>query len=271
VWIVLKRVETLDYAAIVVLLAIMIRFKSHDIPFNGDFPTSKSARTLLIKSGFFSNLLKSFEVSERYHIAEDDSHRIHTHAWKNVDALLSADIITRASQQIWGSKKRCLGVQRVLLELMQNTNNHAEIGKTGEKHWWLSVHHPKDQPRVCFSFIDFGVGVFTSLNNKPEQSKFHNWAAKLRAHFQYGDNAELLRLILAGELHRTATGKPYRGKGLPGIANAGRRNHISRLHVVTNDVFCSQDAGEFRTMTESFNGTLVYWEVTEKNEHLPES
>lgn len=271
VWIVLKKVENIDDAAIVVLLAIMVRFKSHDIKFNGDFPKNKDAKNLLMKSGFFSNLMKTFGVEDRYHIAEDAYHRIHTHAWKNVDPALSATLISSASQQIWGSKQRCLGVQRVLLELMQNTNNHAEIGKSGEKHWWLSIHHPKDQKKVCFSFVDFGVGVFTSLDNKPEHSKFHNWAAKMRLWCQYGDNADLLRLILEGKLHSTVTGKPYRGKGLPGIADASRRNQIDNLNIITNDVFCLYGQKEFRKLSNSFNGTLVCWEISENNEHLPDN
>ena len=271
VWVALKDVEQIDYSAIVVLLSVMVQFKSHNIEFNGDFPKSRKARALLIKSGFFSNLLRTFEVSERYHIAEDDSHRIHTHAWKNVDAALSAEIISSSSQQIWGSKKRCPGVQRAMVELMQNTNNHAEIGKTGEKHWWLSVHHPKNLHKVCFSFIDFGVGVFTSLDNKPIQSKFHKWKDKMKDRFQYGNNEDLLKLILAGELHRTATGMPYRGKGLPGIADANRRNQMSRLHIVTNNVYCSYDDNEYRQLRSSFSGTLVYWELTKHNDKLPDN
>lgn len=267
--VVLHNVENCDYAAIVVLLAIMVRFRSHNIPFNGDFPRSKSARNLLISSGFFSTLYETCEVADRYHITEGESHSFHTHAWKNVDPVLSAGIITHASQQIWGAKRRCPGIQRVMLELMQNTNNHAEIGKIGEKHWWLSVHRPRDFHKVCFSFVDFGVGVFTSLNNKPIQSKFHNWAEKMRMRFTFGDNADLLRLILAGELHRTATGMTYRGKGLPGIANACRKNQISRLHLITNDVFCSYSEDCLRKLRTDFNGTLVYWEVTRKNENLP--
>lgn len=269
VFVVLKDVEHFDYAAIVVLLAIMVRFKSHGVDFNGNVPKAEGPRSLIMRSGFFSNLGKTYDIAARYHISEDDTHRIHTHAWKNVDAKLGDDIITRSSQKVWGEKRRCPGVQTTLIELMQNTNNHAEIGKQGEKHWWLSVYHPKDERRVCFSFIDFGVGVFTSLANKPADSKFYNWAAKLAARVKYGDNADVLRLILAGELHQTASKKSYRGKGLPGIAELTRQNELSALHIVTNNVYCSYDKEAYRILNTSFNGTLVTWEITQENGSLP--
>ena len=86
--------------------------------------------------------------------------------------------------------------------------------------------------------------------------------------FQYGNNAELLRLILAGELHKTVTDLPYRGKGLPGIAELTRTRDLSELHIVTNNVFCSYSKSIFRTLQNSFSGTLVTWSLTLQNGSL---
>jgi len=271
VFVELKNVKEIDYGAIVTLLSIMVKFRSSNIKFNGSFPRDHKIAELLINSGFFENLSNVFKEEDRYEISKRKSDGIHTHAMKNVDSQLGARIIQAASATVWGEERRCQGIQRTLLELMQNTNNHAEIGKEGEKHWWLSVNHVKRERKVCFSFVDFGVGIFKSLQNKPENSKWYNWATKIADRIRYGDNKDILKLMLNGEFHQTVTGKHYRGKGLPGIAEVQKRNQITNLRIVTNDVSCWFDNSEYKKMDSSFNGTFVYWELNETNGNCKEN
>lgn len=264
VFVMLQDVEIISYDAIVVLLSIMVKFKAGNIDFNGNFPTNTTAKRILQQSQFIKYLYKEFEEEDRYDLGQESS--IHTHAWKHVDSVLSHKLIEQATKTIWGEVRRCQGVQRALIELMLNTNNHADIHKEGEKHWWLSVNHLKAQNKVGFSFVDFGVGVFTSLNNKKPASKFYKVIDKLKRAFNYKDNAELLQLIMSGDLHQTATGKPYHGKGLPGINKVRERNQFTNLHIITNNVYANVGANEYRVLPEPFSGTFVYWELTRKNE-----
>ncbi len=259
----MSEVIRIDYSAIVVLLSIMVKFKSSGIPFNGDFPINPTAKRMLVESGFFKYIGESIEEEDRYDLSK--GHGIHTHAFKNVDAPLGSEIILSASNTIWGEARRCQGVQATLLELMQNTNNHADIEKKGVKHWWLSVQHVKKERKVIFSFVDFGVGIFQSLARKPANDKFFGILEKLKRLFTSKDNADVLRLILRGELHKTVTGQYYRGKGLPGIADAMERKQLSGLYIITNDVYANIAKGEFNTMSYSFDGTFVCWEVSEEN------
>jgi hypothetical protein len=265
VFVVLRNVKKIDYDAIVVLLSTMVRFKSKRIGFNGDFPSDKTANDILTESGFFKNLFKQFKDEERYNINTNQNNLIHTHAYKNVDSVLSSKVIEQASQTIWGGKRRCQGTQRTFLELMLNTNNHATFGKEGDKHWWLSVNHRKKEKKVCFSFVDYGVGVFKSLENKPEDNKFYGAINKMRSIFGFTNNAELLKLILNGELHKTVTGAYYRGKGLPGIYDAFMRNSFSNLVIITNDVYADIYKGIFKKINSNFRGTFIYWELNESN------
>lgn len=263
VFVVLKNVKIISYDAIVVLLSIMVRFKANKIDFNGDFPENQDAKRILKESKFLEYLFKTFRDEERYHLGQQSS--IHTHAYKDVDSELGNELIKNASKTIWGEERRCQGVQRTLIELMLNTNNHADDSKKGEKHWWLSVHHDITSQKVSFAFIDFGVGVFTSLNNKRQGSKFFGILNKLREKITIGSNAELLKLIMDGTLHRTATGKPYHGKGLPGINKVLERNQISNLNIITNDVHANVDNNDFKVIPKSFSGTFVYWELNKNN------
>jgi len=263
VFVVLKNVTVISYDAIVVLLSIMVKFKASKIDFNGDFPINKEAKTVLEESQFLKYLYRQFREEERYHLGQNSS--IHTHAWKDVDSELGSKLIENASKTVWGEPRRCQGVQRTLIELMLNTNNHADDTKKGEKHWWISVHHDMVNNKVGFAFIDFGVGVFTSLNNKRQGSKFFGVLDKLKEKIKYGDNAELLKLIMDGTLHRTATGKPFHGKGLPGINKVRERNQISNLNIITNNVHGKVDNGEFILLPKSFSGTFIYWELNQNN------
>ena len=103
------------------------------------------------------------------------------------------------------------------------------------------MSYNEENRRVRFSFVDFGVGIFENLEGKTANSSFHNWRVKMKKLFSFETNSQLLEHILDGTLHKTVTGKPYRGKGLPGIANASRGNHFDNLYIISNDVFCNYD------------------------------
>jgi hypothetical protein len=266
VYVVLRGINEIDDGAIVVLLSIMVRFKARKISFNGDFPADSLADMQLKRSGFFEHIGgTTFKEKRWYQISGSQKNGIHTHANKNVSSKLGSEIIASAAKTIWGKERRCQGVQRVLIELMQNTNNHADIDKQGNKHWWLSTNHNKENKTVSFSFVDYGVGVFNSLENKSEDSKFYDWKAILSKVFLYKSNTELMEVILNGTLHKTVTGKPFRGKGLPGVAQALKRNQISNLCIITNNVFCNYAQEKYTALKVPFSGTFIYWELTSEN------
>lgn len=267
-FVILKEVKVIEYDAIILLLSILIKFKSKGISFNGDFPENPTARRILINSNFFKYISDNFPDQDRYDLVREG--RIITHAQKKVDSDLTDSVIADSSEWIWGEERRCTGVQRSLIELMHNTNNHAAYEGAAEKHWWLSVQRRKKDNTACFSFIDFGVGIFESLyNSKGVDSKWHNWRKGMMKLFNFDDDhTELLKLILNGTMHRTVTGKSYRGKGLPGIFGAYKRKDISKLHIISNDVYADVENNIFLSLKNVFSGTFVYWEVSTKNNSL---
>lgn len=230
-------------------------------------PQDKTAFNMLLDSHFFDHLTKKrFRDQDSYSLTMDSS--ILTHAKKRVDAKLGENIIKTTSNNIWGEERRCPGLQRVLVELMQNTNNHASLDEEGSKHWWLSVRHESDNKVSRFSFVDYGVGVFVNLENKRNTSKFFGAIRKLRDRIKYGNNYEILELILNGELHRTASDNYYRGKGLPGIFQALIRNEITNLCIITNDTYFYSKENTYKKINNAFNGTFVSWELNSNNHSL---
>ncbi len=264
---VLRNITQIDYDGITVLLSVVVRFKSKRILVKGDFPEDEGVRAILEESGFFDYLTKKkFPDRDSYTLR---SNSILTHAKTTVDSVLGEKLIAAASETVWGTKRRCPGIQRTFIELMQNTNNHASMEKEGEKHWWLSVKHVKEEHRVAFSFVDYGVGVFYSLRHKPTSDKFYNILDRILQIFGLSDDAEILRFIFSGDLHRTASGKPFRGKGLPGIYEAMKKNALSNFTIVTNRVFYSAQNETYRMLDNEFRGTFVYWELSTDNISLP--
>lgn len=266
VYVNLQNIEYLDYSAVTVLLSVMFKFKSKGIEFNGNFPLKPELKALLINSGFLKYLTKP--IGNRVEYSIGNQNQIFTRANKKVNPELGFAVMKEASNTIWGKPRTCKGLQRVLLELMQNTNNHADLSQKGTQHWWLSVNHNINEKKVSFVFVDYGIGIFESLKQKPSDNKWFGWTEKIKNRLKYGSNDEILKLLLNGDLHLTVTGQHFRGKGLPGVKQVFDRNQISNLHIISNDVFAGVPKKRYKKLSNDFHGTFVYWEITKKNENM---
>lgn len=261
----LSEVEIIAHGAIVVLLSIMVKFKSERIDFNGNFPKNKSANKALADSGFITELYKKkIELGSSYDVRRN---KILTHANKVVDSKLTDRIISDISTQIWGQKRRCPGLQRVYIELMQNTNNHASLVQKGEHLWWTTVQYDSKKKTAYFSFIDYGVGILKSLTTDT-RGKFYNIIPQVRSLFKPNNNAELLMLLLKGEVHKTSTGKYYRGKGLPCLFKACEDGRIANVVVIANDAKVEYGNTKPIKLGKSFSGTFVHWELNFNNNNI---
>lgn len=261
----LKNVEALDYSAVTILVSVMFSFKSRKIAFNGNFPKNKDLAQILIDSDFFKYLQKPIAEKIEYKIGKEN--QIFTRANKEVNAELGLVVMLESTKTIWGEPRVCKGLQRTILELMQNTNNHAGNNK-GDEHWWISVNHDKTNRKVSFIFIDYGVGIFESLKHKPQTNKWFGWFEKIKTKLMHGGNEEILKLLLNGEMHLTVTGEHFRGKGLPGIKEVLDRNQISNLTIISNGVYADVSNDIYRTLSCEFNGTFVKWELNTENESI---
>jgi hypothetical protein len=283
VYIKMERVEKINYDALVVLLSKMVEFKSKGVDFNGSFPENLEANMLIRNSGFFEAMKSGFKQRADYTFNENE--HFYTHANYKVESKLTSEIINTNSKLLWGHNRRCPGVQRILIELMQNTNNHAADDKKSEKkHWWLSVNYDSKMKKLCFSFVDYGVGVFTSLIRKRREHRFYGIYIKIKRLLGLKNNAEVLEKILDGEFHKmsaeqrrkniiselvpSSTGLAYRGRGLPALKDVLKRNQISNLFILTNDVFADVAKKRYEVIANQFNGTFVYFEVEISNDSL---
>lgn len=268
----LYNVKKITDDAILLLLSNVLEFRNAKIGFNGNRPKDEKVNKSLDDSGFF-RILYGDNVNEGYDkdsgtFTIQGTKRMFTHATKSVDSELSESLIEKSAEFLWGEKRRCRGVQRIFLELMQNTNNHASR-KPGEKYWWVSVSKLENPKRICFSFIDYGMGIFRSLETKGTDSKFAGWVNKIKNICNPQNHNEVLREMMNGNFHQTVTGKSYRGKGIPGIYNELGKKSITQLMIISNDAFADAKANDYHKLLNPLKGTYVYWEINEQCKNLP--
>lgn len=266
----LKHVQEITMDALVLLLSHVTQFKSHNIRFNGSRPDNMKIEQIIEASRFYEITSRS-RIPKQYIGDSEFSYNrpsFFTHAKKNVDSELTANIIAEFSKEIWGEKKRCQGVQRIFIELMQNTNNHANK-ISGDEYWWLSAVHRKDTNTICFSFIDYGMGIFNSLNSKKLGEKFFGWVEAISAKCNPLNHYEVLEQMLLGNFHRTVTGKYYRGKGLPGIYEQIGKGGISKLVIISNDAYADASVSKYYKLQTPLMGTFVYFEIDKTCKNLP--
>lgn len=264
----LESVTEIDNGAITVLLSKMTEYKLENVDFNGIIPRNKMAKALLFSSGFFDHLYSNISKNlfdDTLQNAYGKANQIITKPGKkvipNIAKWICESVSNTLNQDNMISTK---GLYRTLIELMHNTNNHAMFNKKGEELWWLSVHHDRQKKKVSFVFLDFGVGIFESLRNKPETSAWNGIYMKIKERISIGTDARVLELILKGELHKTSTELKHRGKGLSGIYEVNKKEQIENLNIITNNVFANVNENKYKMLDCNFSGTFVYWEMNGK-------
>src|SRR5207249_4368117 len=106
--------------------------------------------------------------------------------------------------------------------------------------------------RAAFTFIDQGIGIFRS------QGLF--FRIRLASKVLFQERTHVLRELLLRHIP-SSSGVPYRGYGLPGIYEACIARRIRNLVIVSNDVYANVEKEDFRPLKNSFDGTILYWEV----------
>ena len=113
------------------------------------------------------------------------------------------------------------------------------------------------------------MGVFKSLDNKPEGSKFYGIYEKILKMSGVRSNGDVLRKIFEGILHKTSTHAYFRGKGLNAIYKAYKKDDFSDFVMITNDVIYDSRADTYEKLSVPFSGTFVYWTLRQGNRSFP--
>jgi hypothetical protein len=143
---------------------------------------------------------------------------------------------------------------------MANTRNHASgrnehkkwqaIKKRPPELWWATVYADTGRKKICFTFVDTGVGIFRSVR-----------IGTVRRIYEFvsggSNDPEILRDMLLGRVP-SSTRLSFRGKGLPYINRLAMERRISSLVIVANDVYANVNSGVFEKLHAPFHGTLSF-------------
>lgn len=248
----------IDYATIAALLAVLYRARKNGININGNWPRRKSARKMFTRSGFLYSLF-SDEPDAGHKYTFNADHQLFT---LNVhDIKIVGEIRDDVSMFLTGQKKLLGGLFTTLGELMDNAVSHS--GEDGR--WWLSINYDRTKKKVKFVFIDYGVGILSSLVSKVEAHRVKTLWEKAVSLFGMDAVEEQLKLILqesAGEIYNLEGGH---GEGIHGIYSAAQRCELNRLHVISNRASGDVSQDKYTRLSNDFKGTVYYWEVSVEN------
>jgi hypothetical protein len=171
----------------------------------------------------------------------------------------TSELIRFATKQLFGNELRFQQLQRVFVECMNNTINHASIDKEEKESWWASVYYDEAINTARFNFFDNGIGILESINLR--------WQDKILNKVGWKDSAKIMKDALAGEVG-SRTGLSYRGKGLPAILEAFNQGCITKLIIISNDVYVNLEKNEYANLEKSFKGTFFHWEINEQQRNF---
>jgi hypothetical protein len=247
----LSNVETLTTDAIAALIATLRRL---DINARGNLPNNRDAQRMLLESGFFAHVSNSQQLPEvkRGSIQQQKS--------KKVEPVIARDLVHFGTKSILGSSQKCTAAYSTLIECMANTRNHASgrnehkkwqaIKKRPPELWWATVYADTGRKKICFTFVDTGVGIFRSVR-----------IGTVRRIYEFvsggSNDPEILRDMLLGKVP-SSTRLSFRGKGLPYINRLAMERRISSLVIVANDVYANVNSGVFEKLHAPFHGTLSF-------------
>jgi hypothetical protein len=242
----LHGVTKISAQTVALLIATM-----HDVQeyaaIKGNQPVHDESRAILINSGFFEHVRSAEPVR-----TVKQGGVIQNRTMKRVDPKVAQELIHLGTKALHGKPTKQKAAYKALIEVMGNTHNHA-TERRGQKPWWAMVYGDDEKKRICYAFLDTGVGIFKSVRLGP----FRRAYRKMKL---FGGNASILRDILKGNIE-SSTGIPYRGKGLPAIYAAANSKRIQSLIVIANDVYANVSEDDYRVMNVEFGGTLLYWET----------
>lgn len=244
----ISGVTTLTTDAIAVQIA---KIKDQKFHFNsgivGNAPTDKSLEKLFSQSGFYEYVVTNGEKpvnKNKLLIHEITNNKVEPDRAK--EAYLLGIKHTFQNEEIFEP------LYDILIEIMQNTNNHAG-SKRGMYDWWLHVYNHPNSFKTSYTFLDLGVGIFESL---PVQS-FRRDFLKL---FNLKSNIDLVPKLFAGEI-KSRTARPERGKGIPQVYECSKHKAFEKFILISNDVYADLKTDENKQIKYKFDGTLFYWEI----------
>jgi len=233
-------------------IALFIAFLNGKNKFKGNEPDNPILKRLFQESGFydFVKTKKSYQSK-----TNSSGNLLHRESNSIVVPEVAGEAVMRGIRHTDLTYKDTDPVYDILIECMQNTNNHASLNNYGNCNWWLYVYNDPNEKITKYSFVDLGVGIFSSL-------VANGLLNKVLKKFNYLKNIEMVDDLLSGKIQsRIDEDNEIRGKGIPQIVDYAKTDYFKRFFIIANDVKIDVKTGEKWQLDFSMKGTFLYWEL----------
>ena len=237
-------IKSMDVAALIYTKIILRLLKkgNKNLELRGYYPSNHKIKDFLIRSGI------SIGEEEKLSIFKiRDGKKVNTNLIPEVIKDLENENIkiSLASQK---------ALYSILLELMDNTEQHAYPDSTKENNWYFYLQ-PQEE-KIKFVFLDSGEGITETIRKQNFSLSINNLEKVSLANTF--DDSTILRMALAG-YRVSATRKSNRNKGLPNIFNRSQLEEIKNLKIISRKAVFNFNND--LDLIEELKGTLFYWEV----------
>jgi hypothetical protein len=218
----------------------------------GNAPNNAKLKELFLQSGFYNYVQTPGQKPQI-----KDTTLIHKITNNRVEPLIAKEACLSGLRHVFNSEEIFDPLYDIIIEIMQNTNNHAGEER-GMYDWWIHIYNDPISKTSKYTFLDLGVGIFESLPARTFKEK--TLAEKLGL----SHNVDLIEPLFNGEI-KSRTGKPERGKGIPQVYESSKDDAFSKFLLITNDVWVDLKSLETKKLKNNFSGTLFYWELKQKD------
>lgn len=252
------HVSAIDHATISALLAVLYRARRNGIRINGNLPKEENAKKIFRNSGFIYTLFSDDpDVGHKYEINKEN--QLFTD--NNHDIKLVGEMKEGVAKFITGDEQMLGGLYTTLGELMDNAVTHSGT----EGRWWLSINYDRTNKIAKFVFIDYGIGIFTSLGEKKETHRVKKLLAMAISAFGQDAMDKQLEAIITESAAAVYGLEGGHGEGIHGIYESFMRNEMDKLYIVSNKAFANVGEQKYVRILNDFKGTMYYWEISPKN------
>ena len=244
----ISHIKTLTPDAIILQIA---RIKDENFHFNngilGNAPENPKLKELFLQSGFYQYV----KTRGPKPIGKDKL--IHKITDNKVEPQIAKEACITGLNHTFGNEEIFDPLFDILIEVMQNTNNHA--GETrGKYDWWLHVYNDPNSQTSKYTFLDLGIGIFESIPVK-------SFIRKVGSVLGVSSNVDLVKPLFEGKI-KSRTARPERGKGIPQVFNESQNNHFKKFYLISNDIKVNLKNVQITKLNNNFSGTLFNWELT---------
>lgn len=250
----LSEVEELTPDAIAVFVSLFNNPSyNQGVHMTGNAPKDPTIKRMFMGSGFYDHVKSQAKPK-----VIEGNFLLHKVSNKKVETSIAKTATDFCAKYTFKDSRKFRPVYEILIELMANTNNHASPIGPSVYDWWLYIFYDKKTNTTSYSFLDFGIGIFKSKS-------FIKYSERFFLTFKSTQSTkEMAEDLLNGKIS-SRTGLSERGKGFKCMTENAKNENINRFYIVSNRVYIDVKNRSSREIETDFNGTFIYWEVTNEN------